>query len=134
MKLLQLCLAALLFGGPLLAQQDTASMAYKLAEQQLQAYNKRDIEAFLVPYADSVAIYAYPNQLLSRGKEAMRKQYSGMFAQLPDLHCTLVNRIVLGNRVIDEERVIFQKNQPPARAIAIYTIVNDKIAEVRFIQ
>lgn len=134
MKLPLLWIAALLLGGPLLAQQDTASIAYKLAEQQLQAYNKRDIEAFLIPYADSVAIYAYPNQLLSKGKEAMRKQYSSMFAQLPDLHCTLVNRLVLGNRVIDEEKVIFQKNQPPARAIAIYTIVKDKITEVRFIQ
>lgn len=134
MKLPLLCIAALLLGGPLMAQQDTASVAYKLAEQQLQAYNKRDIEAFLVPYADSVTIYAYPNQLLSKGKEAMRKQYNSMFTQLPDLHCTLVNRLVLGNRVIDEERVIFQKNQPPARAIAIYTIVKDKITEVRFIQ
>jgi hypothetical protein len=75
----------------------------------------------------------YPNQLMYQGKALMRQQYAGMFQQAVDLHCTLVKRIVLGNKVIDEESVIFQKGQPPMRAVAIYTIDKDKIAEVRFI-
>ena len=113
------------------AQAD--SIAWRLAQEQLDAYNKRDIEAFLKPYADSVKVFTYPDKLEFKGKEVMRMSYAGMFAQAKDLHCTLVSRMVLGNKVIDEESVIFQKDQPPMRAIAIYTIDKDKIAEVRFI-
>ncbi len=119
------------FCGLGLAQSD--SIAQKLAQEQLDGYNKRDIDAFLIPYADTVKVYMYPNQLMYTGKTIMRQQYAGMFQQAVDLHCTLVKRIVLGNKVIDEESVIFQKGQPPMRAVAIYTIDKDKIAEVRFI-
>jgi hypothetical protein len=119
------------FCGSGFAQFD--SIPQKLAQEQLDGYNKRDIDAFLNPYADTVKVYMYPNQLMYQGKALMRQQYAGMFQQAVDLHCTLVKRIVLSNKVIDEESVIFQKGQPPMRAVAIYTIDKDKIAEVRFI-
>jgi hypothetical protein len=122
----------LLHGGALLAQTNP-SKAAALAQQQLDAYNKRDINAFLEPYADTVAVYMFPNKLMYKGKETMRQEYSGMFAQTTDLHCTLVNRIVQGNTVIDQESVVFKKGVPPMAAIAIYTISGDKIVAVHFI-
>lgn len=113
---------------------DTNSVAYKLAQAQLVAYNNKDIEAFLQPYSDSVEIYQYPNKLIGKGKENMRKEYAQMFASTPDLFCTVVKRMVLGNTVIDEESVVFNKQAPPFKAIAIYTIANNKIQRVAFIQ
>lgn len=113
---------------------DTNSIPYKLAQAQLVAYNNKDIEAFLQPYSDSVEIYAYPNVLLGKGKENMRKEYTRMFSTTPDLYCTVVKRMVLGNIVIDEESVIVNKKTPPFKAIAIYTIANNKIQRVAFIQ
>ena len=113
---------------------DTNSISYKLAEAQLVAYNNRDIEAFLIPYSDSIEIYQYPNKLLSKGKESMRVEYAKMFQQTPNLHCNLVKRMVLGNTVIDEESVVFSKTAPPFKAIAIYTVQNNKIQRVTFIQ
>lgn len=113
---------------------DTNSVAYKLAQAQLIAYNNKDIEAFLVPYSDSVEIYQYPNKLIGKGKENMRKEYAQMFASTPDLFCTVVKRMVLGNTVIDEESVVFNKQAPPFKAIAIYTVENNKIKRVTFIQ
>jgi hypothetical protein len=108
--------------------------AADLAQEQLDAYNKRDIEAFLKPYSENVKIYAFPDQLLYEGKAKMRKQYTSMFNQLTDLNCKLVNRIVLNNKVIDHEEVVFVKSQPVIFAIAIYTITDGKISEVRFMQ
>jgi hypothetical protein len=105
----------------------------QLAQAQLDAYNARNIDAFLEPYSDSVEIYAFPAKLLSKGKEAMRKEYGAMFQQVPNLHCTLVNRIVEGNTVIDHENVTGFGPQP-LRAIAIYTISKGKISKVHFIQ
>jgi hypothetical protein len=110
----------------------TKSVAENLAQQQLDGYNNRDIEAFLVPYADSVEVYQFPNKLLYKGKTTMRKEYEPMFANTIDLHCTITNRMVLGNKVIDEESVLFNKAKPPFKAIAIYVIENDKIAKVFF--
>lgn len=105
----------------------------QLAQQQLDAYNQRTIEAFLVPYADSVEVYTFPNQLQYRGKAIMRQQYAAMFERLPALHCQLLNRIVMGNTVIDHELVTFNAAQPPVQAIAIYTVAAGKIQRVHFI-
>jgi hypothetical protein len=105
-----------------------------LADEQLNAYNKRDIEAFLKPYSDTVKVYRYPSTLLYKGKETMRKSYAGMFEKTPDLHCKLVNRIVLNDKVIDQEEVTIKKDKPNFRAIAIYTIKDGKIVEVNFMR
>ena len=128
-----------LFSLPLFAQQGQQASAdsltaVKLAQAQLDAYNRRDIEAFLEPYADTVSIYRYPAQLMSKGKENMRKEYAQMFLQMSELHCTLVKRIVIGQTVIDEESVFFGKGLPLIRAVAIYTITGGKISAVTFIQ
>jgi imidazolonepropionase-like amidohydrolase len=104
-----------------------------LAQQQLNAYNARDIDAFLEPYSDSIRIYNFPGKLLLKGKEEMRKQYSSMFKEVQELHCQLVNRIVQGNTVIDHERVTGFGDKP-VQAVAIYTIENGKIVEVYFTQ
>ncbi len=104
-----------------------------LAQQQLNAYNARNIDAFLEPYAEDVEVYRFPAELQYRGKAAMRERYAALFDARPDLHCELVNRIVLGNTVIDQERVIRQKGQPPIEAIAIYKIRDGKIRQVYFV-
>lgn len=104
-----------------------------LAQQQLNAYNLRDIDAFLEPYSDSVEIYRFNGGLMMKGKEEMRKSYTEMFKNTPDLHCKLVSRIVQGNTVIDQESVSGWGDKPVS-AIAIYTIKNGKIARVDFIQ
>jgi hypothetical protein len=117
----------------LTAQSQEKTMAEKLVQEQLDAYNNRDIEAFLKPYDDSVAVYMFPNQLLYKGKATMRQEYTGMFKDTPDLHCTVICRMVLGNKIIDEESVIFNKNRPPLHASAIYTIAKGKIVAVHFV-
>ncbi len=104
-----------------------------LAQRQLNAYNARDVEAFLATYSEDVEVYGYPGRLLYQGKDKMRERYAAMFAQWPDLHCELVNRMVLGNTVIDQERITGRNNEV-MRAIAVYTVRDGKIARVEFIQ
>jgi hypothetical protein len=126
-----LLIIALCFVNSYLAQNK--SIGEQLAQAQLDAYNKRDIEAFLIPYSDSVEIYNFPSKLQYKGKTIMRQNYSGMFAQQKDLHCTLKNRMAVGNTIIDQESVIFSKDQAAFECMAIYTIENGKIAKVHFI-
>ncbi|GAA4447003.1 amidohydrolase family protein [Nibrella saemangeumensis] len=103
-----------------------------LAQRQLNAYNARNIDAFLEPYAEDVEIYDFPDQLRYKGKDTMRKQYGSMFERTKALHCELVNRIAVGNTVIDHERVTFGSTRAPVQAVAIYKIENGKIKKVYF--
>lgn len=129
-------LLVLLFAFPLLsqAQESIEETARRLAQEQLDAYNIRDVEAFILPYAEDVKVFNFPDQLLYEGREEMYNLYGRMFGRTPDLHCKLVNRMVMGNTVIDQEEVTITKNEPPMKAIAIYKIRNNKIAEVYFIR
>ena len=104
-----------------------------LVQQQLEAYNKGDIDAFLEPYSENIEVYNFPNQLRSKGIENMRPTYTAMFSKYPNLHCELVNRTILNNTVIDHERISGISDMDVFEAIAIYKIENRKIAKVYFI-
>ncbi len=111
------------------------SIAEQLAQQQLDAYNKRDIEAFLIPYSDSVKVYNNITEFGYQGKEKMREGYTNFFSKLDSLHCDVVNRIVTENTVIDHEKLYFgfPGQVQHSEAIAIYKIAHDKIQEVYFV-
>jgi hypothetical protein len=101
-----------------------------LAQEQLDGYNNRDIEAFLKPYAKNVKVYKYPNKLNYEGLEKMRVAYANFFKNTKDLHCKLLKRIVHKNKVIDYEFVT--ANGHTFKAVAIYTMENGKIISVTF--
>ncbi len=103
-----------------------------VVQEQLDAYNARDIDAFVATYTDDVKLYNYPNTLFSEGKEKLREQYGGFFDATPDLNAEIKNRIVIGNKVIDEELVTVNGRQ--FNAVAIYELNNGKISKVTFIQ
>lgn len=103
-----------------------------LAQQQLNAYNAHDVEAFLEPYADSVQIYDTKGNRMINGKEEMRKQYQ-FIKQVPGLYCKLLNRIVSGNTVVDHEEISMNaRPNKPQYGVAMYTIRDGKIVTVVF--
>jgi hypothetical protein len=106
----------------------------RLAQAQLDAYNAGDIEAFLVPYADDVAIFDFPQLPRLHGKAAMRQVYAAKFAEAPALHAQLVGRLVMGTTVIDQEHVTGLPDGRSVNAIAIYEIAAQHISRVTFIR
>ncbi|KAA3624795.1 MAG: steroid delta-isomerase [Bacteroidetes bacterium] len=105
-----------------------------LVQQQLDGYNARDIDAFMAPYSEEIELYDFPNTLNLKGKEKMKTGYQDFFKKVPELHCELVNRIVMGNTVIDQEKVTGFPDGFVLEAIAIYKIRDGKIASVHFIR
>ena len=106
--------------------------AESIVKEQLKAYNNRDIDAFAATYADDVELFKFPKILTLHGKQNLEQEYGTLFENTPDLHCDIKNRIVLGNKVIDEESVTM--NGKVFRTIAIYEVENGKIAKVTFIR
>lgn len=104
-----------------------------LVQRQLNGYNARDIDAFMEPYAEDVQVYTYPGRFEYAGKVGMRERYAARFQQTPELHCEVVERIVLGNTVIDQERVTGLPGGT-MRAVAIYTIEKARISRVEFVR
>lgn len=105
-----------------------------LAQMQLNAYNARNLEAFLAVYHPDVEVYSFPSTLQYRGKERMREIYGEFFEKATDLHCRLVSRMTYENTVIDREYVTGVPRQEAVEAVAIYEVADGFIRKVWFIQ
>jgi hypothetical protein len=104
-----------------------------VVQAQLEAYNARDIDAFVATYADDAKLFELPGKLLMHGLDQLRERYAELFKD-ERLHATIVNRIVMGNTIIDHERVrlTMPEGSGTLEAIAIYEVRDGKIATVWF--
>jgi len=109
----------------------SASNPKPIVIEQLVGYNARDIDSFLSTYTDDVQLFNFPADPRSQGLEAMRKGYAGFFDSTTDLNCEIKTRIIIGNKVIDEEYITANGNN--FSAVAIYEVENDKISKVTFL-
>ncbi|HTI66826.1 MAG TPA: nuclear transport factor 2 family protein [Caulobacteraceae bacterium] len=105
----------------------------QIAQAQLDAYNAQDLDAYCGFFTDDVVIADVGGAVSSASNQALRDRYAGAFAKFPKNRADLLNRIVLGNAVIDHERVDRGDGTTPAFEVAaIYTFRGDKIARVDF--
>lgn len=80
--------------------------AVEVVQRQLEAYNRRDLEAFVAAYHPDVQIYRLPAlQPALVGHAALREFYATQRFNRPHLHAEVLQRDVLGNTVFDHERV-----------------------------
>ena len=86
--------------------RNNESLAEYAAQRQLDAYNDKDIDAFLDCYTDDIELtHQHSGEVFCKGKVEMRAIYGSMFNRCPDLLCIIVKRIVCGEFAIDEELV-----------------------------
>lgn len=109
------------------------SPAETLVQRQLQAYNARDIEALLACYAADAEHHQLHGGLLARGHAQLRSRFLARFAE-PDLHARLLSRTVMGNWVVDHERV--RRNFPQGRGtvemLCLYEVEDGSIRKASF--
>jgi uncharacterized protein (TIGR02246 family) len=104
----------------------------QIAQGQLDAYNAQDLDAFMAFYADDCIVADLNGQVTNNGAAAIRERYAAMFAKFPQNKAALVNRIVVGNTVVDHEDVLRAPGGERFEACAIYTMRGGKIARVDF--
>jgi hypothetical protein len=110
----------------------TAANPAAIVQHQLDAYNAHDLSRYLEVYADDVEVFRPPQAEPSMsGKAALGEFYGKQRFNLPDLRADLVNRIVVGNKVVDHERVFGIQEQPFEVAVT-YEIVQGLIRRVWF--
>ncbi len=103
-----------------------------IVQKQLDAYNRRDIDAFVATFSDDVAVYEFPNELRYTGVAELRNRYSAFFEKTGNLHSKIVKRIVIGNKVIDEEEVT--ANDAIFKVVAVYEVAEGRIHKMTFIR
>jgi hypothetical protein len=108
------------------------SPAEKVVQEQLEAYNRHDVDAFLKTYSTEIKLYEFPDKEISSGLESMRKTYGRLFEREPDRKATIAKRIVQGDYVIDHEEVSGGGRE--FKAVAIYRVKDDKIVTVWFLK
>ncbi|MCH1929741.1 nuclear transport factor 2 family protein [Shewanella sp. A25] len=87
--------------------------AQSLVQAQLEAYNNHDLAAFIPLFSDDVCIYRPPaTEPVIRGKQAFSEFYRNERFNLPNLHAKIMNRMVVGNKVVDHERITGLKDEP----------------------
>jgi imidazolonepropionase-like amidohydrolase len=108
--------------------------AEDVVQQQVNAFNARDTNAFLATYSPEIKIYDHPDNMLYSGHEEMRQHYQSIFESNPNLHVQIVKRIVAGNYVIDQEKTSYLSDQNIKHTIAIYHVQDGLIQKVWLIR
>ena len=110
----------------------TAMSIVDPVQRQLEAYNARDVDAFVAQYSDDIRVFRPPApEPVLVGKAALADYYAKNRFVLPGLHATVVARMVSTNTVVDHERIA--GIQPEMiEAIAVYRVTNGLISAVWF--
>jgi hypothetical protein len=117
-----------------LTGQDGGSVkvAADVVQRQVEAYNDHDLDRFVSAYSETIAIFRMPAAQPSiSGKRQLAGYCSTQRFNLPGLRAEIMNRIVLGDKVIDHERV-WGVRDGPIEVAAIYQVVGDLIERVWF--
>ena len=105
-----------------------------VVQAQLDAYNAQDLERFCECFAADAVLGDVNGAVTHQGMAGVRERYAKLFAEHPENHAELVNRIAVGDVVVDEERISRGKGAAPFRALAIYTVKSGLIARVDFVR
>jgi len=103
-----------------------------VVQGQVDAYNERDLDRFVDYYGDAIAVYRMPaTEPTMVGKTRFAEFYATQRFNRPGLRAEILARIVLGNKVIDHER-IFGVQEAPMEIVAVYEVVGEHIDRVWF--
>ena len=130
LTLLFILLIALIVSAQAQTNSDTKT-AEDIVNVQLEAYNARDIDIFVATYSEDIEIFNSKGVMTMKGHKQLRDRYDTLFKNTPNLHCRIVNRIKINNKIIDNENVTM--NDRVVEAVAIYEVVDGKIKKVTFV-
>ncbi len=110
-----------------------ASESALVVQRQLDAYNVKDIDGWLATYHPAAEQFLLHGARLARGHAELRARIAPRFTE-PDLHAELLHRTVMGDIVIDHERIT--RNFPEGRGyiemLCIYEVSDGLIVKATF--
>jgi hypothetical protein len=110
-----------------------SSDAAAVVQRQLDAYNAKDMEAWLATYSVQAEQFLIHGERIAHGHEEMRERMRLRFAE-PDLHAQLVSRLVMGHIVVDLEHITrnFPDGMGVVEMVCVYEVVDGLIVKASF--
>jgi hypothetical protein len=101
----------------------------QVVQQQLEAYNARNIDAFMAVFHPDIELWTLGADAPSAvGWEKVKILYADLFIQSPELFSKVINRSVIGNKVIDYEQISGRKGaKEDLFLVMIYEVKDGKI-------
>jgi len=107
-----------------------AESIVQIVDRHSEAYNAKDIEKFVSCFSDKIKFYRPPLMApVMNGKGELREFYGSQRFHLPDLRSELLNRMVIGNKVIDHERT-YGITENPIEAVLVNEVIDGLIETV----
>jgi putative hydrolase of HD superfamily len=105
----------------------------EVVQQQLAAYNAKDLEGLLSTYAIDAEQYTLHGERLAKGHDEMRTRFRARFAE-PDLNARLLSRTVMDKVVVDLELITrnFPEGVGTIEMLCIYEISDERIQKASF--
>ncbi|MGG3466303.1 nuclear transport factor 2 family protein [Neobacillus pocheonensis] len=104
-----------------------------VVQQQIEFYNKQDLEGFASTYADDITVFSFPdNTITLNGKQALIERYKETFKK--KMFAEIRNRSIVGNKVIDWEIATNGITGESTSLMAIYEVNEHLISKVWFIR
>lgn len=104
----------------------------EIVQGQLEAYNAQDIDRYCAFFAEDCIVSDLNGAIAQKSRGEIRERYIKAWAQFPQNKATIVNRIEVGNTIIDHEDVERAPGGERFQVIAIYTLRDGLIARVDF--
>jgi len=104
-----------------------------VVDRIVDAFNRRDLEAFAAGYADDVVLEDARGAVLVQGADELRARYAAMFAAASELHCEIRSRIEIGEYVVDEE-VVTGRSPQPERLVVVYHVRDGRVVHERIVR
>jgi uncharacterized protein (TIGR02246 family) len=103
-----------------------------IAQKQLDAYNAQDLDTYVSFFTPDCIVSGLNGTPTEITRDAIKARYAKAFAQFPQNKAELVNRMAVGNTVVDHERVIRSPGGEQFEIIAIYSFRDGLISRVDF--
>jgi hypothetical protein len=102
----------------------------EVVDASIIAFNTHDVDAFARWFSDDVQVFEHPDRPKLKGKTALIDDFKGAFFRTPQIRTTVIQRMVVGARVVDLERVQRAPDAMPFDEIVLNEINNGLIEKL----
>ncbi len=108
----------------------------QVVQKQLDTYNNRDIKGFMSVMSQDISLYNLGDQKpIASGYEQVKGIYTNLFEQSPQLKSELLNRMVMGSKVIDHESITGRMgSEEVIELIVVYEVRESLISKITVIR
>ena len=108
-------------------------MNSEIVDIQIKAFNDKNLSTFLNCYSDEIVVSMLETgDILTSGKEELRKAMQASFETKPKATTVVMERILQKDLVINLEKILHYLENKIVKVVSVYEVKEDKITRLWF--